>query len=289
MNSLKAAQETPDKSLYLQSGYAFIKAIKAIGNQPEAWLGLSYLLYLLGDESSALFYVRQVLDQAPNLGEAQELFDLLYSSQQLSNLMDNVNELQLSQQWDERPPERLSDSETEELLHQAQAVLQIQHLLLNYEIDQGRFLRIETLRQRQQDLDKLCNLLREELVYFMEDRRWGAVFVDLFAQLDKDMLALRQLELLFEAMLAFQKEVQGLFLELTRRTLRLRVQGSHELEDNQKYLFELFQRLDQLSHKLSSWPANLRAQAENSSGWPHMLQQTRQFQTELMGLAGAKP
>lgn len=285
MNSLKDAQETPDKSLYLQAGYAFIKAIRAIAGQPEAWLGLSYLLYLLGDEASALFYAEQVLEQSPHLTEAQELHELLYSSRQISLLMANVTELQTGQDWVERPPERLSDSETDELLHQAQAVLQIQHLLLRYEIDQGRFVQLEVLRRRQQDLESLCQLLREQLQYFLVDPRWGPVFQGLFAQLEADMLALRQLELLFEAMLAFQKEVQGLFVELTRRTLRLRVQGRHELEDNQRYLFELFQRLEQLSHKLSSWPANLRIQAENSSGWPHMLQQTRQFQSQLMALA----
>ncbi|HEY9839436.1 MAG: hypothetical protein ACAI44_00655 [Candidatus Sericytochromatia bacterium] len=281
MSSLQDAQETPDKSNYLQSGYAFVQAVRNIPNRPEAWLGLSYLLYLLGDEATALYYVRQVLEQTPDLPEATELYDLLYSSHQLNRLMDSVSDLHSNNQWDELPPERMSENETLEVLHQAQALLQIQHQLLSFELDQGRFLQLAPLKQRQGDLEALRDLLRDRLIYFEEDSFWGPVFKDLFAQLDQDMLALRQLELLFEAMQSFQQEVQSLFTDLTRRTLRLRVQGAQELAANQEYIFELFQKLEQLSGKMANWPAVLRSQAETSSGWNHMLQQTRQFQEQL--------
>lgn len=285
MSSLQAAQETPDKSHYLQSGHAFVKAIKAIPNRPEAWLGLSYLLYLLGDEASALFYTRQVLSNSPDLPEAQELCDLLDSSYQLNSLMSSVNEMGSSQDWVELPPERLTENETVEILHQAQALLQIQHLLVNYELDAGRFIERKTLQTRLQDLDALRGLLTEQLVLFRDEPFWGQLFKDLFARLDQDLLSLTQLDLLFEAMERFQSEVKTLFAELTRRTLRLRVQGSTELEDNMNYVMELHMNLQKLAHKMSAWPANLRAQAENSSGWPHMLQQTRQFQEKLNELA----
>lgn len=286
MNALKAAQETPDKQNYLQSGYAFIKAIKAIHARPEAWLGLSYLLYLLGDEASALYYTRQVLAAEPEMAEARELQELLASSLQLNQLMDSVSEMGVSD-WVERPPERLSESEIQEILHQAQALLQIQHLLITYEIDQGKLQRLDELRQRQDCLEQLCELLRPRLAHFSQDRRWGPVFAGLFAAIDSDMLSLRQLELLFEAMQSFQKEVHGLFAELTRRTLRLRVQGAKELGDNQRFLLELVGRLEQLTIRLSAWPVHLRAQAESSSGWAHMLQQTRQFQQALSELAAS--
>lgn len=285
MTALQAAQETPDKSNYLQSGHAFILAIRAIPNRPEAWLGLSYLLYLLGDETNALFYARQVLEQNPDLPEAKELYDVLYSSKQLNSLMKSVNELQKGNRWVELPPEKMSQGETHDLLHQSQALLQIQHQLLSFEIDQGRFLQLEPLKQRQGSLEELRSGLLERLEPFKQDKLWGPVFKDLFAQLDKDLESLRQLELLFEAMSQFQKEVQHLFTELTRRTIRLRVQGLQELEANQMYLFDLFQRLEQLSQKLATWPAVLRSQAESSSGWHHMLQQTRQFQAMLTQLS----
>ncbi|MGV3525157.1 MAG: hypothetical protein ACO1RX_13080 [Candidatus Sericytochromatia bacterium] len=282
MNALQAAQETPDKSHYLQAGHAFVQAVRAINSRPEAWLGLSYLLYLLGDEASALYYVRQVRVQHPDLSEAQELYELLYSSYQLNSLMESVSALKSAERWQEELPERLSSGETHDLLHQSQALLQLQHLLLRYELEQGRFVKLEALKQRQHDLEALCQLLRGRLGYFTEDPRWATHFRELFAELDRDLLALHQLELLFEAMQRFQHEVQGLFKELTRRTLRLRVQGAEERADNERFLGELHSRLEQLALKLATWPANLRSQAEASSGWPHLLQQTRQFQEQLL-------
>ncbi len=287
MSSLQAAQETPDKSHYLQSGHAFVKAIKAIPNRPEAWMGLSYLLYLLGDEASALFYIRQVLSNSPDLPEAQELHELLLSSYQLNKLMSSVNELGSNQEWVELPPEKLSESETQEILHQSQALMQIQHLLVNYELDAGRFIERSTLKTRLQDLEALRELLSDQLVHFIDEPFWGQIFRDQFALLDQAILSLTQLDLLFEAMERFQTEVKKLFAELTRRTLRLRVQGSSELEENMQYVMELHMTLQGLAQKMSAWPANLRAQAENSSGWPHMLQQTRQFQEKLNQLAQA--
>lgn len=175
MNSLQIAQETPDKSHYLQSGHAFVLAIRAIPNRPEAWLGLSYLLYLLKDEACALFYVRQVLEQAPDLLEAQELFDLLDSSFRLSQLTQQVDAMKHESRWEERPPEKLSDGEIHDLLHQSQALLQIQHLLLSFELDQGRFLKLEPLKQRQKSLEATHQHLRIRLQPFEHHPSWGCV------------------------------------------------------------------------------------------------------------------
>lgn len=276
--ALGQAQEHESLEAYSQAAEGFMTAIEASPESAEAFLGLAYLLVLLGDELSAIHYGRAVLEANPDSSEAQELLDLLASTQKLNSLLEDVERLcrgvGLKEQLEE---EVMSDAESERLVAQTELLLQIHHRVVTIELASGNFKRLEQLNSRQQSLELLFEMLSAHLVHFLEDQHFGARLKSRLDVLAFDLESLQNLENLFDSLRLFQKKVQVLFRELTRRIMQLRINAPKFRFENQGYAVQLYKDLADLKNKLEAFPLSMRRQVETASGWNHLEQQAEQF------------
>ncbi|PKL78063.1 MAG: hypothetical protein CVV27_03990 [Candidatus Melainabacteria bacterium HGW-Melainabacteria-1] len=279
LEALGRAQEEEGMLAYRQASEAFLNALEASPLRPEALLGISYLLVLLGDEFSAVHYLKAVLELAPNAREAKELFDLLDSSHRLNSLLEDVERLCHSAGI-QNPSETefLSEIESHRLVDQTELLLQLQHNLLVHELNQGQFSRLDQLNSRQRSLETLYDALSAHLTHFLADRNFGTRLQARLDILAFDLESLQNLENLFDAMRVLQKEVQALFRELTRQIIQLRMKKSLALDQCQNYHRQLQDEIAKLEVRLEAFPVSLRRQVESASGWSHLHQQSRQLE-----------
>lgn len=278
IEALGRAQDEEGMAAFKQAADAFINAFENHPERPEALMGLSYLLVLLGDELSAMHYVQAVLERHP-VAEARELLEMLESSHRLNSLLEDVERLFKGIGFREaREAEVLSPAEANRLVEQTELLLQIQHALLVVELNQGQFKRLDQLNSRQRSLETLFDMLSAHLTHFLEDQQFGNRLQKRLDILAFDLESLQNLENLFEDQRVFQKEVQALFRELTRHIINLRMKKASALNESRTYLQNLKQNLAAHVHRLDAFPPALRRQVESASGWNHLQQQAEQLE-----------
>lgn len=280
MTALGQAQDEDSLRGFHESSDGFLQAFEINAERPEAMMGLAYLLVLLGDELTALHYVRLVLEHRPDNREARELHELLDSSHRLNSLLDDVERLSQVLGLHEQPEEAeiMTAEDASRLVDQTEMLLQIQHKILVVELNLGMFKRLDQLNSRQRSLETLFDMLSAHLTHFLEDPQFGERLQKRLDVLAFDLESLQNLENLFDELRQFQKDVQNLFRELTRRIIQLRM---HKATEDRSFLAKLQQELATLKGRLEAFPAAMRHQVENASGWPHLMQQKTQLEQVL--------
>lgn len=279
--ALAQAQEEPLKEHFEASANGFISAIEATPARPEAFLGLAYLLVLLGDELSANYYAQYVLEHSPDSQEARELAETLESSQKLNSLLLDVHEMSQDAGLEhEFNAPRNPTEEPDLLLAKTELLLDLHHRLVSIELSSGLFKRADQISQRQQSLEVLYEMISDHLNASSLAQAVDTL-TDRLQILTDDLENLQNLENLFDSMRIFQKRVQALFRDLTRHTLQLRRQPLANRQEHQGFLSRLEHEQQDLTLKLSQFPDLIAKQIEAASGWGHLQLQTEQFRDLL--------
>lgn len=281
MQALSKAQEpdhSPDFTVYDDALQAFLEALALAPDRYEAYLGLTYWLILLGDESAALHYSRQTQELAPAVNEIHEMLSLLESSHRLNSLLHDVERLHQHVGGQPDPgQERVLPLALNTFITQTEHLLRGHHQLLQLEMTQGLFRRLDQLHSRLHGLEALYQVLQGHLS-LLADADLRERLHNRLDVLAYDLECLEHLEAQFDKMHRFQKDVQQLFRELTRSFIRLRVQRDAVLGESISDLQGFQARLSALQLQLEAFePEALRRQTRQVSGWDHLLQQRDQF------------
>jgi len=287
MQALSKAQESEKLGCYQEALTAFLEAFTQAPEKYEALIGLTYWFVLMGDEPAALHYARQTLALAPQAQEIQDVLGLLESSHRINTLLHDVERLNQNAGFDEQAQgEVLSREESEELVNQTELLLRGHHQLLKIELEQGLFKRLDQVHSRLHSLEALHLLLADHLSFFLNNPQWREQLQNRLDVLAYDLESLENLEAQFDHMHQFQKEVQSLFRELTRRFIRLRIQGVEILAESQVYLLKLEQHYQTLNTRLQGFsPLALREQTASLSGWEHLQHQMEQYRELVRSLS----
>lgn len=272
MQALARAQEAGNTEAFQEAGEAFATAYGLQPGRSETLLGIAYLLVLLGDELTALHYARTAQEQQPG-PEGEELVGMLDSQQRINSLLVDVEKLHqhLGVRQAGQNEENLR-FHAETFAGQAEVLLRLQHDLLEVELRQGLFARIEQIHSR----ERCLMTLYETLTIFIDDRGEAAP-ESLRQRLDVlgfDLESLRRLEDLFDQLRDFQKAVRGLFRELTQQMIQLRMKKAEVLPESLHFLQRLKTEMRELGGNLANFPPDMRQQVENASGWAHLQQQS---------------
>lgn len=287
MQALSQAQEaenTLDFSAYEEAFNAFLEALSLHPDRYEAYLGLTYWLILLGDESAALHYSRQTQELAPAVSEIQEMLTLLESSHLLNSLLHDVERLHQHAGWQPDADQAQLPLSLTTFITQSELLLRGHHQLLQLEMTQGLFQRLDQLHSRLHGLEALYQVLQGHLS-LLADPELRERLQNRLDVLAYDLECLEHLEAQFDKMHAFQKDVQQLFRELTRSFIRLRVQREAALSESLNALQAFQTRLAALQLQLNAFePEALKRQTRQLSGWEHLQQQRDQFLALLQSL-----
>ena len=279
--ALAQSQEDPLKEHFWESADGFVSAIEINPLRPDAFLGLAYLLVLLGDELSASYYAQYVLEYSPDSQEAKELAETLASSQKLNSLLVDVHEMSQDAGLEQEFASPQSPSDDPDLhLAKAELLLDLHHRVVTIELGSSLFKRAEQISRRQQSLEVLFEMISDYLSASQVTQTSETLTARLQV-LTEDLENLQNLENLFDSMRIFQKRVQALFRDLTRHTLQLRRQPLANRQEHLGFLTRLEQEQHKLQKKLILFPALLATQVEVASGWGHLQQQTEQFRELL--------
>lgn len=277
MHALSRAQDEGGRLAFAEASEAFVAAIRAQAERAEAWMGLAYLLVLLGDELSAVHYAREAQDRQAG-SEAHELIEMLESSHRINTLLEDVEKL--SQGLGLREPraaERIPAADAAGFVDQTEQLLMLQHDLLETELKLGLFKRIEQLHSRQRCLETLFEMLSAHLAHFLAPEDFARRLQTRLEVLSFDLESLQNLENLFDELRRFQKDVKAMFRELTRHMIQLRMKKELVLPESLQFLQTLKADIQAHGQRLDAFPTALRYQVESASGWSHLVQQADQL------------
>lgn len=267
MAALKAMQDpsTAQEDLTFQAASAFIEALMYKPEWPEALLGLSYWLYLVGDPTAAIHYAERTLDQDNSREDAQDLLMTLQSVQQLNAMQGNLQHL----------GNALGDA-SEELaeplmeVRRISLLLEVHHRLLNIELDKSLLHNESLLYSRQTSLETLVQMLVMQLEKGFPDTE------SLHQQLELvsgDLARLEALKKAFLLLKQFRSEVQKYFSELTRVVIGVRMEQAplgKSPEEIKRRLQKLSQRFIHLQDQLQQTKEPFQGQMRSLSGWEHV-------------------
>lgn len=274
--ALNPAAAQDNLKSYQAAAESFIAAFKLQTDRPEAPLGIAYLLVLLGDDLTAIYYARHTLEQRPDNQEARELLELLESNHRLSALLDDVERLSQGLGLHELTQSKtFSDQEAMRLFEQTELLQQIQHNLLVVELHHGLFKRLDQIHTRQRSLETLYEMLLAHFKHVLSDSQFGERLKRRLDILAFDLESLQNLENLFDDLRQFQKDVQALFREVTRWIIQLRMK---QLTDGQKVLAWMRPELDSLNRRRNVYPSAMQHQVAQASGWNHLMSQVAQLE-----------
>lgn len=269
MAALKAMQNstnaTQREEETLKAASAFIEALMYQPEWPEALMGLSYWLYLVGDSAAAIHYAERTLEQDKSREDAQDLLSTLQSVQQLNTMQDNLQHVGGALGAD-------TSLEAEPLLEvrRISLLLQVHHQLINLELDKDLLHNEVQLYSRQASLESLVQMLVMQLEKGFPDTQ------HLHEQLETVSGDLARLEALKQAFLLlrqFRSEVQKYFSELTRMVIGIRMEQApmgKTMAEVLKRLKKLDQRFVYLKDQLKEAPASIQEQMRSLSGWEHV-------------------
>lgn len=267
--SLKAMQNsasaTEREEETLKAASAFIEALMYQPEWPEALLGLSYWLYLVGDSAAAIHYAERTLSQNQSREDAQDLLSTLQSVRQINTMKDNL------QHMGSALGEHAS-LDTEPLLEvrRISLLLQVHHQLINLELDKDLLSNEAHVYSRQASLETLVQMLVMQLEKGFPDTN------HLHEQLEtvnEDLARLEALKQAFLLLRQFRSEVQKYFSELTRMVIGIRMEQAplgKTLSEVLKHLKKLDQRFLYLKEQLQQAPESIQGQMRSLSGWGHV-------------------
>lgn len=269
MAALKAMQNstnaTQREEETLKAASAFIEALMYQPEWPEALMGLSYWLYLVGDSAAAIHYAERTLEQDKSREDAQDLLSTLQSVQQLNTMQDNLQHVGGALGAD-------TSLEEEPLLEvrRISLLLQVHHQLINLELDKDLLHNETQLYSRQASLESLVQMLVMQLEKGFPDTQ------HLHEQLEavsEDLARLEALKQAFLLLRQFRSEVQKYFSELTRMVIGIRMEQApmgKTMAEVLKRLKKLDQRFVYLKDQLNEAPASIQEQMRSLSGWEHV-------------------
>ena len=269
MAALKAMQNSGNpaerEEVTLQAASAFIEALMYQPEWPEALMGLSYWLYLVGDSAAAIHYAERTLEQDQSREDAQDLLSTLQSVQQLNTMQDNLQHVGGVLGAD-------TSLDTEPLMEvrRISLLLQVHHQLINLELDKDLLNSEAQLYSRQASLETLVQMLVMQLEKGFPDTE------HLHEQLETVSDDLARLEALKQAFLLlrqFRAEVQKYFSELARMVIGIRMEQAplgKTMTDVLKRLKKIDQRFVYLKDQLRQSPESIQEQMRSLSGWEHV-------------------
>ncbi len=265
LKRMQAPQDNPAEDPTLEAASAFIEALMYKPEWPEALLGLSYWLYLVGDPTAAIHYAERTLDQDESREDAQDLLMTLQSVQQLNAMQDRLQDLGGSL-GDTPPP--LAEPLFE--VRRISLLLEVHHRLINMELDHALLHNEALVYSRQASLETLVQMLVMQLEKGFPDTD---NLHEQLEQVSENLARLEALKKTFLLLRQFRAEVQKYFSELTRVVIGIRMDqaplGDHESEV-QKRLQKLEQRFGYLKEQLESTREPFQSQMRSLSGWEHV-------------------
>jgi tetratricopeptide (TPR) repeat protein len=269
MAALKAMQNsnsaTQREEETLKAASAFIEALMYQPEWPEAMMGLSYWLYLVGDSAAAIHYAERTLEQDKSREDAQDLLATLQSVQQLNTMQDNLQHM-----GGALGAESSAKDEPLMEVRRISLLLQVHHQLINLELDKDLLNSEAQLYSRQACLETLVQMLVMQLEKGFPDTQ------QLHQQLETVSGDLARLEALKQAFLLlrqFRSEVQKYFSELTRMVIGIRMEQApmgKTMAEVLKRLKKLDQHFAYLKDQLQQAPESIQGQMRSLSGWEHV-------------------
>lgn len=261
-SSNSAAQREEDT---LKAASAFIEALMYQPEWPEALMGLSYWLYLVGDAAAAIHYAERTLEQDNSREDAQDLLSTLQSVQQLNAMQDNLQHM-----GDALGSNDTLNAEPLMEVRRISLLLQVHHQLINLELDKDLLNSEAQLYSRQASLETLVQMLVMQLEKGFPDTE------HLHEQLEtvnEDLARLEALKQAFLLLRQFRSEVQKYFSELTRMVIGIRMEQA-PLGKSMTEVLKRLKKLDQhflyLKEQLQQAPESIQEQMRSLSGWEHV-------------------
>lgn len=278
MAALKAMQHAESdlaqkEEQTLKAASAFIEALMYQPEWPEALLGLSYWLFLVGDSAAAIHYAERTLDQDESREDAQDLLTTLQSVEQLNTMQGNLQHLGDALGADTESAAPLLEVRRISLL------LQVHHQLINLELDKELLGNEAQLYSRQASLETLVQMLVMQLEKGFPDTDALQQQIEMVSE---DLARLEELKQAFLMLRQFRTEVQKYFSELTRMVIGIRMEQSplgKTVTEVMKRVKKLDQRFVYLKEQLHQAPDTLQEQMRSLSGWEHVVQLYHQLKT----------
>lgn len=265
LKRMQAPGEAPTEDPTLQAASAFIEALMYRPEWPEALLGLSYWLFLVGDPTAAIHYAERTLDQDQSREDAQDLLMTLQSVQQLNTMQGNLQDMGGSLG---ASPSPLDEPLLE--VRRISLLLEVHHRLINMELDHALLHNEALVYSRQASLETLVQMLVMQLEKGFPDTD---NLHEQLEQVNENLARLEALKKTFLLLKQFRAEVQKYFSELTRVVIGVRMEQSplgHDAEERHKRMQKLEQRFVYLQEQLENTPEPFQGQMRSLSGWEHV-------------------